>query len=172
MEFDSFEELLNFIENYYSNSRGNCRDEKSVQEKKPAPEKKSVKIEDTNKVTDLDKQYSIRTVTITGGVKLLKIHILAPYLNRKTLSVTFKKYDDQYCLNVKWENLPDPTKDKDTVYCSFRVSEDGNLTINGFKKIDKKTCTVDYIDGIIEIMFKEMPAKNEDQFTLKLRNCS
>ncbi len=166
MEFESFEDVLKFIEDY-ANGKISSVDEKECNNSKPVKEeKKTVKIEDTDKITNLDKQYSITTTNLLGGDKLHKICILAPFLNRKTLEASFKKYDDQYCLNVKWENSKDPAKN--TTYCSFKVSKTGNLTINGFKKINKKSCVIDYTDGIIEISFKEVVSKSEDQFTFKL----
>lgn len=164
MEFDSFEEVLNFIEDYANRRKSSASNKKVVE---PQTEKKSVKIEDDDKFTDLDKQYSITTTNLPNGDKFHKICILAPYLNMKSLEASFKKNNDQYSLNVKWENSKDPAKN--TVYCSFRISKDGYLVISGFKKIDKKSCTIDYINGIIEISFREMTSKTEDQFTFKLK---
>lgn len=89
--------------------------------------------------------------------------ITAPFAIKESVKVSVSRDSENpkgYAVTVKWNNAKIPV-----VAGNLKLKETDQLTILGFKKIDKKTAKVTYQDGCFIISVKQISEKESDIFT-------
>ena len=89
--------------------------------------------------------------------------VTAPFAIKESVKVSVSKDSENpkgYAVTVKWNNSKIPV-----VAGTFKLKESDQMTILGFKKIDKKSAKVTYQDGCFIISVKQISEKESDIFT-------